>query len=85
MMRKNIINTTTMNIKIFPQILKRNTRTLNMPARIPKSPRRFPFKFLIIKLRLSKPKNKISLILFINIQSNIITNPNKLIILSMIS
>ena len=70
MMNRNMVNTTSVNIKMLSKIFHRHSRTFNMPARITTTPRRIPSHSLIFKLRFCKPKNKVSRITFIFINNN---------------
>ena len=71
---EGVVYTAAMNVEVFAEVLTCNAGALDMPAGIAKAPRRHPFKLLVIKLGLCKPKNEVSLIALVAILLNAVAD-----------
>ena len=74
MMRKRIVNTAAMNIKLSTKVLHTDARALNMPTGVSNAPRRIPLERLILKFGFGEPKHEVVLVTLVGILLNALTN-----------
>ena len=65
--REGVVNAAAVDIKIFSEVLERNTGALDVPARIANAPRRVPLERLIFELRLCEPEHKVVLVALVRV------------------
>ena len=69
-----IVNTATVDIKVFTEILHTDAGTFDMPAGISDTPGAVPLELLIVKLRLGKPEYKVCLVALVTVLFNTFTH-----------
>ena len=69
-----MVNATRVDIKVRAKIFSTHSGALYVPTGITYSPRRIPFKLLILKLLFREPKNEVGFVLLVTVFLNALTN-----------
>ena len=78
---ESVIYTAAVDIEIFTEVLHADTRALNVPAGVTYAPRAIPFKLLIVKLGLCKPKHEICLVSLVGVLFNALADTHLKVLL----